>query len=180
MAEDDKLSDVARPGKSVPDPTSRPIIVGHGARMKQDPMMQTAEKVPSTDVKKVQSSVQRNKVVAPVSQPEKAEPSTEQVDKADTKIEAGSSDAATMDAVLDQASPRKKIKDNDNDDSKEVAAHRHQIDRLVADKTYYLPIGHVTRRKKAKNSMLVLVLFLLITVAGVFFAYQTGLLKSLF
>lgn len=38
-SEDNKYFDVAGPGKTTPDPTSRPLIVGHRSILKQDPMM---------------------------------------------------------------------------------------------------------------------------------------------
>lgn len=34
-----KVFDVAKPGKTAADPTARPIIVGHGSMIKQDPMV---------------------------------------------------------------------------------------------------------------------------------------------
>ncbi len=61
-----------------------------------------------------------------------------------------------------------------------VKAIRQLIDQMVADKTYFLPIGHVTRKKKAQNGMIGVLMLLILIVAGGFFAYQTGLLKSVF
>lgn len=34
-----KVFDVAKPGKTAADPTARPVIVGHGSMIKQDPMV---------------------------------------------------------------------------------------------------------------------------------------------
>jgi Mg-chelatase subunit ChlI len=42
-----RVFDVARPGKSTPDSSSRPLIVGHRTMLKQDPMVSAMTKVPS-------------------------------------------------------------------------------------------------------------------------------------
>lgn len=43
-AADKKVFDVAKPGKSAPDPTTRPVIVGHKPLV-QDPMVNSGEEV---------------------------------------------------------------------------------------------------------------------------------------
>ncbi len=54
-----KLFDVAKPGKSAPTTTSRPIIVGHAPMMKRDPMMRD-----SADVEKEQIEQETSTEVA--------------------------------------------------------------------------------------------------------------------
>lgn len=178
-----KAFDVSEPGKSPADPTSRPIIVGHGTMLSHDPMVSDTSKteansVPNTiDKTELKTPSSRNKVLTPSS--------TESEDSASppepVKQVAGtsdSSDSAIVDAVADEAASKNKQKSsNDEEPNEEDQAQRKHIANLIADKTYFLPIGQVTRKKQARKSLIIGLILIIVLGGGGYVVYARGLLK---
>jgi hypothetical protein len=184
MAED-KFFDVAKPGKTAPDQTSRPIIVGHGARIKQDPMVSdsSTSQPDKEETKITESKAVHEKVVAPIDEvvdsKTKDEPKEEPKPEPEPKPEDKPSDAAVVEAVVEQAG-KKKPKDAKTDElSEEEKARRKHIEKLVANKTYFLPIGQITRKKNARNSLIAIVLLAVVLGGAAYFAYSQGLINGL-
>lgn len=78
-----------------------------------------------------------------------------------------------VDELAKQAA-NKKTKDKEE---KELSAKEQKINKLVEDKTYFLPIGEVTRKRKNRKSLLIFLL-LLIVVAGAYAAADAGFINS--
>lgn len=74
----------------------------------------------------------------------------------------------------EQTMVKKKQEDLENQAEKK----RHElIDKLVADKTYFLPIGKVTRQRGNKQAFTILILIILLAVAGLYGAVKVGLIN---
>lgn len=154
------MEDVAKPGKTTPDATSKPIIVGHKPLLK-DPMV-TAEEpaVETTPVPKAAPlTVRPDKVITPPSEAQKPEAVPEK-----TANEAPASDeAAVLEAVAEQAESGKKAPGPSEADKKQ----QEEIIKLIADKTYFAPIAQTSRRRKNQVASL-LGLLLVVLVGGIF------------
>lgn len=178
MADDNRVFDVAKPGKTAADPTSRPIIVGHGTRMKNDPMVNSGDK-PDANVKVNESKTVRDKVIAPIHTEEKAALKPEVTVTEPTQSDS-SSESAIVDAVVDQTSAKKKSKNVDeNGLTEEDKAKKKHIKSLVNDKKYFLPIGKVTRKKQAQNTLAAVLLVLILLGAAGYYAYTQGYLANI-
>lgn len=183
-----KAIDVAKPGKTSPDASSRPVIVTHKPMIK-DPMMkdEAAETPPEQPVK----VSNRSKVIVPPSKAEvpakPAEPEVAEVKPAEevtpetpatetTKNEtaetsadeqkAAEKDAAIVDAVAEQAD---KDKQQSNELTEEEKQRQAELDKLIADKKYFVPIGQVTKRKNNRRTLMIL-LVLVLLLAGLYLA----------
>src|SRR5690606_38530579 len=80
-------------------------------------------------------------------------------------------EAAVVDAVTDQIDLGKK----NTKEAEEAAAKKKQeaIDKLVAEKKYFVPIGQVAKRRNQRVGIVLLVLLLLL--AGAYLAMDAGL-----
>lgn len=160
-----QMMDVAKPGKTTPDATSKPIIVGHKPMMK-DPMVTPEEPTdkPKPAEEKPQT-VRPSKVITPPT-PAPDAPDT-QVKKteeqpADAATPTVSDDAAVLEAVAEQAESNKK----NGGVSEEEKKHQAEIAKLIADKTYFVPVSQTSRKRKSQLTT-VLSLLLLVIVGGV-------------
>lgn len=204
MAEKSKESkqvmDVSKPGKSAADATSRPVIVGHRP-MVQDPMVNTAEESnPEIEKEEPAPTVTPTgkKVIAPISEPEKpaeekpeeekieqapenpvepveadvsAEPETKETEDTKASTETESSDNAVVDAVADQVGANKKKEEQLSEEEKKK---QEALDKLVAEKKYFVPIGKAHHKSRKSAPLVLLVLLLL--VAGGLAAVDAGVL----
>jgi hypothetical protein len=186
-----KIIDVAQPGKTAPAGTSRPIIVGH-KMLQQDPMIsedktaapesEKSEGKPAAEAAPTASS--HNKVIAPLteSKPEdKAaakpeEPKSEEAKPEESKSEepkpAEPDGSAVVDAVAEQATAKKK-QDQENEADKKRQA---ELEKLVEDKKYFVPIGQVRHRRNTRWG--IALLLLLIVVAGAYLALDAGVVQA--
>jgi hypothetical protein len=201
MAVDKKqVMDVSKPGKVAAHATSRPVIVGHGAMIK-DPMVkengaEAASEVSTQDYSGASPSKVKVTVHRPTEDeqaiPAKDEPSkdvsleepkdnkdeTEQSPPADDKPEPAadkapeSSDEAVVGAVADQAALGKDKEKSDEEIAKAVA-----IQKLIEDKTYFIPVGQVQRRRNNRMAAVMLVLLLLVVV-GAYLVIDAGILRT--
>lgn len=179
-----KAIDVAKPGKTSPDASSRPVIVTHKPMIKDPMMKDEAAETPQAQPVKVNN---RSKVIAPPSktdasaqpvEPEAAEakPAEEEVtpetsatdttqnETADTSADeqkAAEKDAAIVDAVAEQAD---KDKQQSNELTEEEKQRQAELDKLIADKKYFVPIGQVTKRKNNRRTLMILLVLALLLV----------------
>lgn len=198
-AGDKKVFDVAKPGKSAPDATGRPIIVGHKP-MIQDPMVNsTAENSASEESasKEEKAPVTRStKKIVPLSEPEET-PSAEKAVKEDAAEDAASQEpASTEPANKPSEAPDEEAADKpETDESAAVDALANQavrrkegelteeekkraeaINKLIEDKTYYVRVGQA-HQKRNTSLIIVLVLFA-VAVAGLAVAMDAGFVQS--
>ncbi len=101
---------------------------------------------------------------------EEEAPAEEAEQPADEPVE--SNESAEVDAIAEQVDAGKKDKAPDEEEKK----RKEQIQKLVTEKKYFVPIGQVTRRRKNRQAIIVLVLLIVLAGAG-FYAYQKGYIK---
>lgn len=180
MAETKRVMDVAKPGSAAASPTSRPVIIGHGPMMK-DPMVtpdaenndmdmdkadtsRKAKDEASTDAQLHGKTIQPDANATEAESSELPEPAeSNSVDDApeqavadeDTDIDI--TNEAVVDAVVGQAGQKKHP-----EVSEEEKAEQARLQQLIADKTYALPIGAITKRRNRKIVLVFVVIVLML------------------
>ena len=181
-----KVMDVAKPGRSAPTSTSKPIIVGHKPMM-HDPMMSKpaalpvlqADSIPVTHGDKIITPPESFTPGEPAAEPESQESPppepTAQPDPEPTVPEPSpepdqspTDDASTVDAVAEQASQGK---DKQAEADQQQAA---QVQELVDNKQFVVPIGQVTKRRRTRWEIMLFILLVLM-VAGFLVAVDAKL-----
>ncbi len=177
-----RVFDVAAPGKSPASATSRPVIL-KGRSLMKDPMMADA---PKTDQAVEESSVEETEAAQTPSEPKKtikplANEESEQPadtdsksDEAETKstkkessTDAPSMSSAAVDALADVAIKAKKSK-------KEDPKIREALNNHIEQKTYFVPIAQLTKRRLRIE--LFISLFVLCVIIGLYLAIDAELL----
>jgi len=161
-----QVMDVSKPGKSMPEPTSRPVIVGHKPEV-QDPMVNTAEDAtPQADPKELPPSATK-KVVTPISTKQEIDEQTQSEEQQAETTQETPSDAAEVDVVAGQFGDSKPDVLSEEDRKKQ-----EQIQKLIADKTYSVPIGK--SKHKSSKMPLVLLVAIILLAASLYVAIDSG------
>ncbi len=174
---------------ATPSETSRPVIVSN-RKIVKDPMMKPEEsEAKSDDIQQAgptkQTLASTGKTLQPLStssndKPVTPEPETDtsQPDSSPASTEDDAAEkqakeeAAIVDAVANQARNNKKDDKIETDTTKQAA-----IQKLIDDKTYFLPIGEITKRKQNKQVFAVAG-FIILALAGTYAALDLELIKS--
>jgi len=205
-ADDKRVFDVEKPGKSAPDTTSRPVIVGHGPMM-EDPMVHKQETVDTYDTAAHRPSgsvgnVKQEMKIDQLADDKKTEPSTEKtspvdegtdvkkdddstdVDKTEVsetkqpkeaaESQPSSNESAVVDAVVDQAGAKKK----EQDVSDEELAKRAHIEKLIDEKTFFVKVGQVRRKRNTIRLLEVILLLLIVTIITGYVLIDAGIVQS--
>lgn len=179
--------DVAKPGSTPAEPSSRSIIVGHGSMLKKDPFLSSNEEdgspktkkksLPSSKEKKLaplngdikpdgeESSLNENKATKPVAAPEAAPENPKNTD-------SGNSDAGAIDALADEADAKAKSKE----DLEAEKDRDETIQPLIDSRKYYLPITEGGKKAASERIVTWLLIFLLIAAAGAWLLIDAGYL----
>lgn len=183
MPSNDKKPDVAKPGKSAPSATARPIIVGH-KMLQNDPMVngETNQDQPKPAEEKPAEPGRTGKIIEPPKAEIAADEKLSDIKADDTttaKVEAtpeeksAAEDAAIVDAVAEQASSSRK---KDGELSEDEKKHQEEIQKLIEDKTYFVPIKLASHKRNARWGWAVFILLLL--AAGGYLAVDAGLVST--
>lgn len=233
---EDRVFDVAKPGKSAPDDSSRPVIIGHRTILKdptvnapEDPEFPKEEKARETTTAPELKATSGEKVVIPISEkssskdkkkktedsaeeektaPEAPEESSEEifapqakkekeevdttdkpdstddkpVKKEDTTEEANNKteEPDTAAEKDDEAAPAETPADQKAADKKEQEeiARQAALEKTVVDKTYFVPIGEVKRKRSNRRALLVLLVVIIIAVALADLLIDSGMIKT--
>ena len=201
-----KFFDVSHPGKSTPSSTSRPTIVGHHT-MLQDPMVNTEheneEAVTNTSSlvnrTSITNIVPSDEAVAGYNSTEKiedtSEPSVEEVrDKVEDEPQVDEQKAEepeliepeSKEPVEETSDIQMQSTDGTNTEeqkkvekeTKEDIERQEAIAKLIADKTYFAPVG-VNKRKSSKRNfvMPIIVALVVVFVAG-YLLIDSGIVKT--
>lgn len=79
--------------------------------------------------------------------------------------------------LVDELAKQAADKKSKDKEKKELSAKQQKINKLVEDKTYFLPIGEVTRKRKNRNSLVVFLL-LLVLLAGAYAVVDAGFVEA--
>jgi hypothetical protein len=156
-----KTMDISKPGKTSPDTSGRPVLVTHRPIV-QDPMVNQpdAEEAQYTAEPKKEVVSHTTKVLQPVDTTLKRD-DTEEAKPANDETE--SEDSAVVDAVVEKAATDTKLREGEL--SPEDKAKKEKIEKLIADKTYFVPIGQAARRRNRRVALIIgIITTLLITI----------------
>jgi hypothetical protein len=185
-----QVFDVSKPGKSLPSATSRPVITGHGPLLK-DPMVSQKEEDETKETPAEEAKISTaEKIIAPPEEmsstkstdedkkeeqkkPAKDESLIKLTEEAPEPKQEEPTEAATVDAVAEQA-----VKGQKNGPTPEDIARQQELEKMVEDKKYFVPIGQVTRRRNTRRAVAVLLLVLVLVLVGAYLALDSGLIES--
>jgi hypothetical protein len=180
-----KVFDVAKPGETPVDQTSRPIIVNHSRMIQQDPMVvDTNATTPAENPEKSRPITRKAELkIQPVGEESdtklettvvsKAEvPAQEEISRLDRSAdtsepskeetadsdEASDSDAAAVDMLAGEASTKLEKQKQNEEELKKA----QEIQKLVVSKQYFVH----TKTPPGKRNSYILILLLLIAFAG--------------
>lgn len=185
-----KMFDVAKPGQTPAQATSRPIIVKHGAMLKKDPMVR--EEKPSEEIKPIEHG---ETVIAPIAEepnkpnepveleavvesdvpkvPEK-KPIEKPPEPAEEEKKAKPDDKPAEDQpepAQDEEEPgetlaneKARAKTEDQKEQDEIAAKTKEAQNSIQSKEFFVHTGKVSRR--FKNRLLLLAIFVIIAGAA--------------
>jgi hypothetical protein len=193
------IFDVSKPGKTAASPTSKPVIVGHGAMVKNDPMVsspddeaeaenQKEEKVEvrhkrEATIKPINLTSQEKNEDAQATAPEENQETEDdkndytEEDKPDEKKPKDDSDqpeastSGAIDALAGEASAKRQSQKQKEEEEKKKQATQE----LIKSGKYHLPIHDaVYRRTNAFALFINLLLVILLLLAGVVLAQDAG------
>lgn len=138
--------DIHKPSKSAPSSTSRPVITTHNPMMKDPMVNDSSEPEPKEATKPLTPG--REKVIVPISEPDTKEEKakkTAETEAATKESDKKESEAAVVDAVAEQAGKKKK-----NEPTKEDVAREAELEKMIEEKKYFVPIGQVNHRRNKR------------------------------
>lgn len=180
-AKDSKVFDVAKPGKTTPSTTSRPIIVTNH-QLLQDPMVvdeQTSTDTPGEPAQPTTGKVLTGKLkIEPISKPEDLKPAEDPEPEAATDPEPDTDDTIEdQDDAVGRDTIKKASSDEQELIDKKAAEHQANLDKVALAKTYYLPINQVERRRSKHIAAAGILLIILLGVAWGDVALDAGLVS---
>lgn len=117
----------------------------------------------------------------PAKESEAAEPTNTETSEDIPEAEAASEEDPNKEqksgGLVDELAKQAADKKSKAKEEKELSAKEQKINKLIEDKTYFLPIGEVTRKRKNRKSLVVF-LILLIVLAGAYAAMDAGLIEA--
>lgn len=168
--------DVAKPGKSAPSVSGRPVIVTHRPII-DDPMVKKDAKTePGTTDATSRKVLQplTAETDKPAEKPKNNQSDTTEKPQPDIpKSTAKTEETAVVGAVAEQATHDKK---KDDEPDEEALKKQEHIDKLIESKKYFVPVGQVARRRNKRAGIAVLVVLLLL--AGGYIAIDAGVIAS--
>jgi hypothetical protein len=179
----DQMDDVARPGKTPANPTSRPVIVGHRPMLHQDPMVSKTDEseessVEDTGPKKksgfgtntIQPSEEAKEEARDAKEKEEIE---EKVDdeKVNQDDQLSGSSSAAVDALAGEVNAKREAEKASEAELKKQA----ELEEVIQSHKYFVPIGEVSKRRM-NFIILGLLVFALLVVVAVNFAIDADLL----
>lgn len=163
--------DVAKPGSTPADATSRPLIVTKSAIMK-DPMVQDTDD--SSSNQPLPAPSVSKKVIAPLVADESSDdteltsaPSDQSV-KAPTPVD----ETETVESASDPTDESAETKEQQAAEKRQAVA-----DELIKQKKYIVPIG-VAARKKASQQLVVGIVFLVLIGVAAIVAIDANLIAA--
>ncbi|HEX8227025.1 MAG TPA: hypothetical protein VF572_04115 [Candidatus Saccharimonadales bacterium] len=185
-----RIIDIAKPGSLPPaSATARPVIVSNRAVM-QDPMMVPLGDIltPEVETPAPQPAQQTAKRVIrplgeapPTGKDKDSDGVVEDSEKPSQAVAVKKEAVDTKPTSEDRASITDPLgsaeTDTDNSKQDEVSKAQEEIDRLIEEKTYFLPINSIEKRRSRHASILGLLLIIVLGAAWLNIALDAGLIK---
>jgi hypothetical protein len=134
------------------------------AVVKEEPAIETAPVVSQEASAEEPAKEEPAKPSTPPEEPESTTDATSpDATLADKKEKTpGAEDSAVVDAVADQVGAKKKQQTQETEEEKQ---RRENIEKLIAEKKYFVPTGQVTKKRHTQWAMVALLLLVLIAAA---------------
>jgi hypothetical protein len=179
--DDGKVMDVAKPGKSKPVSTSRPVVTTLGAVMGVDESQAVA---PTAAAKPIAPPSAAHRTIAPINNDVKpeddfAEPAVEVSEDAEGNPKEAASEksegsqSAEVDALAENVASKKEAEKI----AEEQLKHDAAIQELVDSKKYFVPLDHDSTKKKSGNMPVVVLLVILILALAGYAVVDLGIVK---
>lgn len=178
MAEKDTkkpVMDVEKPGTTPASATSRPVIIGRGPAIK-DPMVNEATPEGDEQPTPQQQPLAKKKTIQPLTEqpvPEAETKSDVQPAETDDKPEP----APELTPAEEEATAKSEAADVAQKLSDEELKRQELVEKLVAEKKYFVPIGAAQKKRTVRNTMLLFLSFILI-LGGALLAVDAGLIQT--
>ncbi len=191
----DKVFDVAHPGESMPSATSRPVIitgrkpagdprvspVGDKKEESNDENQETATDT-GDDSGMIMSAPKKNRIeplhTTITTEEDEAEDMPETQEESDDPKSADSTEEedATQEIaeVASEVSTKKQTQAEQAKKQEETEKKQAEIEALVNNKQYFVPINAVQKQRSMRFTLLILIIVLL-AIVGVFAAVDAGL-----
>lgn len=163
------VTDVEKPGTTPAGATSRPIIITKGPAIK-DPMVNeakpedeeqpTSARLPSAKKKTIQPLTEQPE---PVAQPD----ISSQTEELPTESELAANEEKTKSEAAEAA---QKL-------SEEELKRQELVDKLVAEKKYFVPIGAVQKKRTTRTASLLFIVIVLI-IGGALLSVDAELIQT--
>jgi hypothetical protein len=168
------LMDVAKPGDTVPDSSSRPVIVTHKPMIK-DPMVSTdaneAEPTPAAQ-KPIQAS--KNRTIAPINEDTAVDATETKEDVKEDDQTISTSETAAVDAVAGQAAEKTSAAKVSEAEREKQAA----IEKAIEDKKYFVHISFAHKKGVMRGLVVATVMILLAAAVGGLLAIDAELIST--
>lgn len=179
--QDSKVFDVAKPGKTAADATSKPIIVTKHTLM-ADPMVNESTEEPKKDDAPALTAPSASKLkIEPLKHDdEPAAPAASEAPATETTAETP---PPAVDGIPETEEPtgRNQLKDPgvDAEDlaARKAAEREAQLNKIAEAKTYYLPINQVEHRRNKRAVVLGSILVIILGLAWADVALDAGLVS---
>jgi hypothetical protein len=155
-------NDVAKPGTTTANATSRPVVVSHKPMIKDPMVSNSGSNEPKATVSNTGKLIKPPSETEPTEAAAQATPTEATVVASDTtavtetadepeiepadETEVASDAKAEVDAVLDQAADKNK----DRLAEEQAAEHAKNLEHLIESKKFFVPIGDTPRRHRLK------------------------------
>lgn len=176
-----KIIDVAHPDHSAPSDTSVPIIVTNRPILR-DPMMANETPTVGKPDNETPSSLSQSstKTITPPVNDDKTdqidssvEPVAETVTEPETTTTEQSENSTLADSQTDSKTPQAKI----DAELASQAQHEAELNTLVEDKAYFLPINSATKQRTKRFVIMGVGVSLLLVIIWVDIALDAGIIK---
>lgn len=171
---DQRIFDVARPGKTAASAQSRPVIVGHRTLL-QDPMMIKAEKSDAAENDKPKPEDASGALTSTgrtISPPDQAPPTPATDDS--TVDQSSTTDTTQTSGPSDQTSVKKQAEK----EQQAQTAKQENLHKLIEAKKYYVPIGEKKRTRSIRHLLLAIIAILLLAIVLGDLLIDAGIVKT--
>jgi len=180
-----KTMDIAMPGSTMPDESSRPVLITHRSRVQDPTLVSSTETVDKQEADSAEApektepspSTHGDRVIQPLQEkPNKSQPTDTKTEATQTIAETKDAvEEAVIDAVVSQANTGHSKIDEKQNQQDEV--RQENIQKLIASKQYFLPVGQTAERRN-RRAIVALVFILLAGAGGAYAALDSQLISN--
>ena len=180
------VMDVEKPGTTPASATSRPIIISKGPAIK-DPMVNGTNTDAEEGKDKQPALPLKKKTIQPLSEQPKeetdgSEPDTGTTESPKEEIKPEPSEQSPSEAVVPELDASEETEKPASagetpEISEEDRKRQELVEKLMVSKKYFVPIGAAAKKRTARNTTLLFVVFLLI-VSGAVLAIDAEIIQT--